>query len=104
MDVPAPSQGTVDKLFIKIGDKVSAGSPILLFRGGDGAMTQPPSLLPQQEPAPPPAAPPPPALNRAPAADLTQVHRTGEGRKRAQASGVKFGRKLKLSRFPRVAY
>jgi pyruvate dehydrogenase E2 component (dihydrolipoamide acetyltransferase) len=92
MDVPAPSQGTVDKLLIKIGDKVSAGSPILLFRGGDGAMTQPPSLLPQQEPAPAPAAPPPPALNRAPAADFTQVHASPAVRRIARELGVDLGK------------
>jgi pyruvate dehydrogenase E2 component (dihydrolipoamide acetyltransferase) len=72
MEVPAPQGGTVEKLLIKIGDKVSEGTPILLMRGGDGAMTQPPSLVEQQEPkpseqpspasrpsAPPTAAPPP---------------------------------------------
>jgi pyruvate dehydrogenase E2 component (dihydrolipoamide acetyltransferase) len=92
MDVPAPSQGTVDKLFIKIGDKVSAGSPILLFRGGDGAMTQPPSLLPQQEPAPATPAPPPPALDRAPAADFRQVHASPGVRRVARELGVDLGK------------
>jgi len=94
MEVPAPSEGTVEKLLIKIGDKVSAGSPILLFRGGDGAMTQPPSLLPQQEPAPvtlatpppPPAGPPPP--NRAPAAEFGQVHASPGVRRIARELGV----------------
>ena len=41
MEVPAPQGGTVEKLLIKIGDKVSEGTPILLLRGGDGALTQP---------------------------------------------------------------
>jgi hypothetical protein len=104
MDVPAPSQGTVDKLFIKIGDKVSAGSPILLFRGGDGAMTQPPSLLPQQEPAPATPAPPPPALDRAPAADFRQVHASPGVRRVAREYGkgvfpwAASGRSLSLGR------
>jgi pyruvate dehydrogenase E2 component (dihydrolipoamide acetyltransferase) len=52
MEVPAPQGGTVEKLLIKIGDKVSEGTPILLLRGGDGAMTQPPTLVDQQEPKP----------------------------------------------------
>ena len=52
MEVPAPQGGTVEKLLIKIGDKVSEGTPILLLRGGDGALTQPPSLVDQQEPKP----------------------------------------------------
>ena len=80
MEVPAPQGGTVEKLLIKIGDKVSEGSPILLLRGGDGALTQPPMLVEQQEPAPakqpsptsrpsaPPAAAPAPASTPAPAA------------------------------------
>src|SRR3954453_10650683 len=52
MEVPAPAGGTVEKILVKIGDKVSEGTPILMFKGGDGAMTQPPSLVTQQEPAP----------------------------------------------------
>ena len=52
MEVPAPQGGTVEKLLIKIGDKVSEGTPILLLRGGDGALTQPPMLVEQQEPKP----------------------------------------------------
>src|SRR3954462_1529346 len=53
MEVPAPASGTVEEILVKIGDKVSEGTPILMFKGGDGAMTQPPSLVTQQEPAPP---------------------------------------------------
>src|SRR3954451_17278606 len=52
MEVPAPQGGTIEKLLIKIGDKVSEGTPIMLLRGGDGAMTQPPTLVDQQEPKP----------------------------------------------------
>ena len=52
MEVPAPAAGTVEKLLIKIGDKVSEGTPILLMKGGDGAMAQPPSLAAQQDPKP----------------------------------------------------
>ena len=77
---PRPQAGTVEKLLIKIGDKVSEGTPIVVLRGGDGAMTQPPSLVEQQEPKPaeqpspvsrPPAQPaaaPPVAPAPAPAA------------------------------------
>jgi pyruvate dehydrogenase E2 component (dihydrolipoamide acetyltransferase) len=52
MEVPAPAGGTVEKILVKVGDKVSEGTPILMFKGGEGAMTQPPSLVSQQEPAP----------------------------------------------------
>src|SRR6476620_6785627 len=42
MEVPAPAGGIVEKLLIKVGDKVSEGTPILLLKGGDGGMKQPP--------------------------------------------------------------
>ena len=46
MDVPSPVSGTVEKLLVKIGDKISEGHPVLRLRGHEeGAMTQPPSLL-----------------------------------------------------------
>ncbi len=72
MEVPAPQGGTIERLLIKVGDKVSEGTPILLFRGGDGALTQPPSLVEQQEPKPaeqtsPVSRPPAPAAAPAPA-------------------------------------
>ena len=54
MEVPAPAGGTVEKILVKVGDKVSEGTPILMFKGGEGAMTQPPSLVNQQEPPPQP--------------------------------------------------
>jgi len=52
MEVPAPTAGTIEKLLIKIGDKVSEGTPIVLMKSGDGAMAQPPSLAAQQDPKP----------------------------------------------------
>src|SRR3982751_4977635 len=72
MEVPAPQAGTVERLLIKLGDKVSEGPPIILLRGGDGAMTQPPTLVDQQEPKPaqqtsPVSQPPAPAPAPAPA-------------------------------------
>src|SRR3954470_3435588 len=55
MDVPAPRQGTVEKLLVKPGDRVSEGTPILMLRGTEeGAIAQPPSVIVQQEPAPQP--------------------------------------------------
>ena len=65
MEVPAPTGGIIEKLLLKVGDKVSEGTPILLLKGGDGGMKQPPSLVHQQEPPPSPtvaaAAPAAPA-------------------------------------------
>ena len=110
MDVPSPASGTIEKLLVKIGDKVSEGSPVLWMRGHeDGALTQPPSLLPQQEPPPavqagtappaPPSAPPgaPPQLGAAvgaagtavnKGADLSQVHASPSIRRVARELGV----------------
>lgn len=110
MDIPAPSSGTVERLLVKIGDRVSEGSPVLELRGSEeGAMTLPPSLLPQQEPPPaiqaraavstPPSAPPgaPPQLGAAvgaagtpvnTVADLGQVHASPSIRRVARELGV----------------
>ncbi|HEX8663899.1 MAG TPA: dihydrolipoyllysine-residue acetyltransferase [Beijerinckiaceae bacterium] len=95
MEVPAPSGGTVEKLLIKIGDKVSQGTPILLLRGGDGAMAQPPSLVSQQEPKPSelPAAPKAEAAAAAasapkPAGDFAGVHASPAVRRLARELDV----------------
>ncbi len=52
MEIPSPSAGTVKSLVVKIGDKVSEGSPILLLDAAEAK-------------APAPAAKAPPAPNRA---------------------------------------
>src|SRR5918998_1398622 len=70
MEVPAPSAGLVEKLLIKIGDRVSEGTPILLLKGGDGAMQQPPSLVEQQEPEPAELPKEPAAAAAAPAGGM----------------------------------
>jgi pyruvate dehydrogenase E2 component (dihydrolipoamide acetyltransferase) len=109
MEVPAPSGGKIGKLLVKLGDTVSEGSPIAMLEGGDGAMTQPPSLLPQQEPAaasglqeapaPPVQAPPAPApsgpaatppthATAAPIADFAGVHAGPSVRRAARELGV----------------
>jgi pyruvate dehydrogenase E2 component (dihydrolipoamide acetyltransferase) len=62
MDVPAPSAGTIRQVLVKVGDRVSEGTPIALLAGNEeGAMQQPTSLLSQQEPATAAPAPPTPA-------------------------------------------
>ncbi|MGQ9685899.1 MAG: biotin/lipoyl-containing protein, partial [Thiobacillaceae bacterium] len=54
MDIPAPFAGTVQELKVKVGDKVSEGSPILLL---DTAHTQAPAAAAPMVKAfvPPPA-------------------------------------------------
>ena len=82
MEVPAPAAGMVERLLIKLGDRVSQGTPILMMKGGDGAMAQPPSVLGQQEPqpaaAPAAAAAPPAAPAPAPAAASAAASAAGQ--------------------------
>ncbi|HEX6761018.1 MAG TPA: dihydrolipoyllysine-residue acetyltransferase [Propionibacteriaceae bacterium] len=70
MDVPSPAGGAVADVLVKVGDTVSEGTPILMLQPGDGALTEPPTLVEQQEP-PPEAAQPAAAAARAPAAAPT---------------------------------
>jgi pyruvate dehydrogenase E2 component (dihydrolipoamide acetyltransferase) len=48
MEIPAPVAGTVDKLLVKLGDKVSEGTPIATIAAGNGA----PAGEPQVDAAP----------------------------------------------------
>ncbi len=41
MEIPSPSGGVVKEVRIKVGDKVSEGSPILVLEGGEGAAPKP---------------------------------------------------------------
>jgi pyruvate dehydrogenase E2 component (dihydrolipoyllysine-residue acetyltransferase) len=62
MDVPAPSGGKVVEVLVKIGDKVSEGSPILKLEGAGGAAKEAEPKAPaKQEPAPTPSPAPAPA-------------------------------------------
>jgi dihydrolipoyl dehydrogenase len=74
MDVPAPVEGTVTQLRVKLGDRVSEGSVLLTLDAAVGApeaAATPPASPPAAAtppPAPPPAAaPPPPAAAQEPA-------------------------------------
>src|SRR5438270_6721739 len=44
MEIPAPVAGTVDKLLVKLGDKVSEGTPVATIAAGNGAPPGEPSL------------------------------------------------------------
>src|SRR3954447_3476298 len=79
MEIPAPVAGVVDKLLVKLGDKVSEGSPIATIAAGNGSPAgeapldaspkpaDPPEVAPVSEaPAQPSVeAPPPPTLGEA---------------------------------------
>src|SRR5438105_363926 len=56
MDVPAPAAGTVKALKVKVGDKVSEGSVILLLEAAGGARAAAPTAAPKTSVSPPPAA------------------------------------------------
>ena len=99
MEVPSPSAGVVEQVLIKIGDKVSEGSPILLLKGEGGAAAETKSepkgngaaaaadtaaLMPKQEPAPAPAAAP--AASAIP--DFSQVHASPAVRRLARELGI----------------
>jgi pyruvate dehydrogenase E2 component (dihydrolipoamide acetyltransferase) len=83
MDVPSPASGAVADVLVKVGDMVSQGTPILMLRPGDGAMTTPPSLVEQQEPPPgaaqpaAPVSPPAPAAAPAPATPVAAAPAVG---------------------------
>lgn len=99
MDVPSPSAGVVEKILVKLGDKVSEGSPLLVFKGEGGAAaaekaTEAPAgadsaaLLAKQEPAPsaaPSAAPAAPPSNLP---DFSQVHASPGVRRLARELGL----------------
>src|SRR5947208_10696873 len=44
MEIPAPVAGVVDKLLVKLGDKVSEGTPIATIAAGNGAPAGEPQL------------------------------------------------------------
>ncbi len=55
MEVPAPSAGTVKELKVKLGDKVSEGSVILLLDGGASAAAAAPASAPKAAVSAPPS-------------------------------------------------
>lgn len=79
MDVPAPGEGTVEQVLVKLGDKVSEGSRILVLKveeaGAGVEAPAPPQVIAQQEPAPPPRQKPapPPAFSPQPAAQAAEI-------------------------------
>ncbi len=71
MEVPSPADGVVKALKVKVGDKVSEGSLVLVLDAADAPAAKPAGKAPaaaEPAPAPAPAAPPAPAAQPAPAA------------------------------------
>lgn len=110
MEVPSPSAGVIEKILVKIGDKVSEGSAVLLLKGegeakapaaaaaatpsaGAAPAADTAALMPKQEPDPAkPAAPPVAAqASSAPASaapDFSNVHASPAVRRLARELGV----------------
>jgi dihydrolipoamide dehydrogenase len=61
MEIPSPEAGVVTQLKIKVGDKVSQGSPILLLDSKETARAEAPAKAPPKPPEAPKAAPPTPS-------------------------------------------
>jgi pyruvate dehydrogenase E2 component (dihydrolipoamide acetyltransferase) len=103
MDVPSSASGEVREVLVKVGDRVSEGTKVLILASGDGDGAEPPSLIGQQEPATesagapagaaasPPAAPAPaaPPAEGAPSPD--GAHAGPSVRRLARELGVDLG-------------
>jgi len=97
MDVPAPSPGTVKELRVKVGDKVSEGTAILVLDAAEGAKPPPAKSAPAsapaaaapapaRAPAPPPAAAPAPAPMPAAAVAASAPREPAPSRAQAEAA------------------
>src|SRR5260221_4643069 len=56
MEIPSPGAGRVQSIKVKVGDKVSKGSPILVLEGGGMARTEAPAPAPAAKAAPQPSS------------------------------------------------
>ena len=97
MEVPASAGGKVAQVLVKVGDRVSRGTPLLVLEGGTAAaeapVTPPPSVIAQQEPGPQDKAPvpaPTPVSTRAggTSPDFSGVHASPAVRRLARELGV----------------
>ena len=68
MDVPSTAAGEIRDLLIKVGDRVSQGTPLVVLEDTGEPTAEPPTMIGQQEATPPAAAPPAPVPEVAPPA------------------------------------
>ena len=101
MDVPAPFGGAVKDLKVKVGDKVSEGSPILVLEDHHGSSAPAPAtnakalgLTAPPATAAPPMAPPPTSVRSAPAAAVDPVDASTARPPHASPSIRRFSREL----------
>jgi len=65
MEIPSSHAGVVQQLLVKLGDKVSKGSPLALVEAASGAAVVSPAVAAGSTSAAPAAAPPPPTVHTA---------------------------------------
>jgi len=103
MEIPSPQAGVVKELLVKLGDKLSEGSPVLVIESGSGVQEAPapaPAKAPAAAPAPTPApAPrqmtiprPEPVPAEPQEATASKPHASPSVRKFARELGVDLGR------------
>ncbi len=98
MEIPSPAAGVVKELNIKVGDKVSKGSPILALAAsaGPAAPAAAPSTAPAQRPPPEKPVAPPPATRPVPREPREETsvkpHASPSVRKFARELGVDLAR------------
>jgi pyruvate dehydrogenase E2 component (dihydrolipoamide acetyltransferase) len=99
MEVPSPAAGQVKEILLKVGDKVSQGSPILVLAEAGGAPVRPAAPAAAAPPAPGPKAeapapasapwrPPPVPAEAAPEPSGAKPHASPSVRKFARELGV----------------
>ena len=93
MEIPSPAAGVVKDLKVKVGDRVSKGSPILLLVAAGGKPAEKAAEKPVEKPAPQPA---PKAAKPAPtpAAAPPEAREEGGAKPHASPSVRKFAREL----------
>ena len=97
MEIPSPRGGEVKQVLVKVGDKVSRGSPILILVGAAGGSTPPapaqpkPATLttPVSRPAAPPSRPSPSPLTEA-----VEEYGPSTGKPHASPAVRRFAREL----------
>jgi pyruvate dehydrogenase E2 component (dihydrolipoamide acetyltransferase) len=94
MEIPSPSAGVVKELSIKVGDKVSKGTPILVLAASGAAAPAPaPAAAPQKAASPNPAPAATRPVPREPQEETgTKPHASPSVRKFARELGVELSR------------
>jgi len=106
MDIPCPQAGVVEKVLVKLGDKVSEGSPMLLLKAEGASAAQARTEAPAAQPSPSSAAAPATPSSALAAADLhaeVLVLGAGPGGYTAAFRAADLGRQVVLvERFPNL--